>query len=414
MTRTPGAAGLCLGLLLLLPASVEAAPKKMQVKGPTKIDWTFAVSNKSLAKAPADWLKDYDSTTTEYDLAVPANLKPQQSVGLVLFISAGNGPAGFGSLESVCTAKGLLFASPHNAGNNVDPKKRVRMVLDVLDDIRQRYKVDPDRTYIGGFSGGARIACGIAYALPEYFGGALPVCAVNDLREETWLRHRIKDRLSLALITGENDFNRPEVERLWGPIFRDSAIRTKIFNYPKMGHAIPGSKEMTEVVSWLEEDLKRRQDLAKTYPASRASVPAPTRDALATALLDEGKARIKDPEQLYPGLMVIKGVMERFEGMPAAAEAKKMLLEYDAKDDKPWELKETNERRRLILATARALSEYVSGPLPKEYEKERLPRAKEALQLWQFIEKDGAGTKAAVEAGERIPALRKIVEKGGK
>jgi dienelactone hydrolase len=410
MKRIPGAALICLAVMLAPAGLASAAPKKMQVKAATRIDWTFAVSNKSLAKPPAGWLGDYDSTKQEYDLAVPASVKPQQPAGLVLFINAGGGPAGLGSFEAVCNDKGLLFASPYNAGNNVDPKKRVRLVLDVLDDIRRRYKIDPDRTYIAGFSGGARIACSVAYALPEYFGGTIPVCAVNDLREETWLRHRVKDRLSLALITGENDFNRPEVERLWGPIFIASEIRTRIFLCPKMGHAVPGAKEMTEVVTWLEEDVKRRRDLAKEYPTSRAN-EALTREGTAEALMKEGKARIKDEDQLYSGLMQIKGVMERFDGMPIAAEAKKMLLEYDAKNDKPWELKETNERRRLILATARALSEYVGGPLPKQYEKERGPKAKEALQLWQFIEKDGAGTKAAVEAKERIAALQKIVEK---
>lgn len=411
MKRIPGAVFLALALLLAPIGLASAAPKKMQVKAGTRIDWTFAVSNKSLAKPPAAWLGDYDSTKTEYDLHVPANVKATQPAGLILFISAGGGPAGLGSFETVCNEKGLLFASPHKAGNDTEPKKRVRMVLDVLDDIRRKHKIDPDRTYIAGFSGGARIACSIAYGLPEHFGGVIPVCAVNDLREETWLRHRIKDRLSLALITGEKDFNLPEVERLWGPIFIASGVRTRIFNYPKMGHAIPGAKEMTEVVAWLEEDVKRRRDLAAAFPASRAKDEAMTREALAEALMNEGKNRIKDPEQLYAGLMQIKGVMDRFEGMPIAEEAKKLLLAYDAKDEKPWQLKESNEQRRLLLATARALTEYVSGALPKEYEKERLPKAKEAIQIWQFIEKDGAGTKAAVEATEKIAVLQKIVAK---
>ena len=411
MNRIPGAALLGVALLLAPAGLATAAPKKMQVKAATRIDWTFVLGNRSLAKPPADWLAGYDSTKQEYDLAVPAKLKADQPVGLVLFINAGAGPAGLGSFESVCNEKGLLFASPYNAGNNVDQKKRVRLVLDVLDDVRRRYKIDPDRTYIGGFSGGARIACGIGYALPEYFGGTIPVCAVNDVRDETWLRHRVKDRLSLALITGESDFNRAEVERLWGPIFRDSGIRTRVFLSPKMGHAIPPAKEMTAVVAWLDEDVKRRRDLAKEFPTSRAGDEPMTREALAEAFLSEGKKRLNDPDQLFPGLMQIQGVMERFAGLESAGEAKKLLLEYDAKGEKPWELKDLNERRRLLLATARALYEYTSGPLSKELERDRVAKAKEAIQLWQLIEKDGAGTKAEVEAKERIPALQKIVAK---
>src|SRR6266699_649079 len=48
--------------------------------------------------------------------------------------------------------------------------QRVRIVLDVLDQVRRDYRVDPDRTYLSGFSGGGRVACTIAFALPEYFG----------------------------------------------------------------------------------------------------------------------------------------------------------------------------------------------------------------------------------------------------
>jgi pimeloyl-ACP methyl ester carboxylesterase len=39
--------------------------------------------------------------------------------------------------------------------------------------ILQRYPVDPERIYIGGFSGGARVAMKVALAYPDLFRGAL-------------------------------------------------------------------------------------------------------------------------------------------------------------------------------------------------------------------------------------------------
>jgi predicted esterase len=388
MNRLFGAL-LAVGLLALLITDSRAAEpakgytKNVAVKAPTRIDWTFVFSPKSIAKPPATMLGDYDSTKQQYDLYVPPNLKAKQPAGLVLFISAGNGPAGWPNFEDVCKERGLLFASPYNAGNGVEQKKRIRIVLDVLDDVRKRYPIDPDRTYISGFSGGARIACGVAYGLPEYVGGLIPCCAVNDLRREVragensmseyWLPHRVMDRLSIALITGENDFNRPEVERLYGPIFVNTDIRCKWWVFPKMGHAIPGGKDLKEVVAWVEEDLKRRQELAKKYPASRADDDkAFTRENWSKALLAEGKERMKDAEQQYRGLMQLKGCMQRWGDLPAGAEAKKVLLQYDAQKERPWEEKEINEQRLLILAQARAFHDYAAGPLPKEYEKDRV------------------------------------------
>jgi predicted esterase len=419
----------CALVVLLSNSAPSAEPgkgytKKVSVQGPTRIDWTFVFSSKSVARPPADWLGDYDSKQQQYDLYVPANVKTAgkgEGTPLILFISAGAGPSGWPNFEDACKERGMLFASPYNAGNGVDTKKRVRIVLDVLDDVRRRYRVDPDRTYIAGFSGGARIACGIACALPEYFGGLITCCAVNDLRREVRdgdksvseyaLVHRLTDRLSIALITGETDFNRPEAERLYGPIFINTDVRCRVWVVPKMGHGIPGGKELKEVVAWVEEDLKRRQELAKKYPASRADDDkAFTRENWSKAVLAEGKERMKDPEMQYRGLMLLKGCMQRWDDLPAGTEAKKILLQYDAREDRPWELKEVNEQRRLILAQARAFHDYAAGPLPKQYEKDRVDYAKEALLRWKFIKKDGAGTKAADEADKRIPALQKIID----
>ena len=60
---------------------------------------------------------------------------------------------------------GIAYVAVRGAGNNVPPPQRVRIVLDCLDELRRNVPIDPDRTYISGFSGGARIACGIGFAL---------------------------------------------------------------------------------------------------------------------------------------------------------------------------------------------------------------------------------------------------------
>ena len=41
-----------------------------------------------------------------------------------------------------------------------------------------------------GFSGGGRVACNIAFSLPEYFGGVIPIGSAGELRPENWLRKR--------------------------------------------------------------------------------------------------------------------------------------------------------------------------------------------------------------------------------
>lgn len=405
------ALSLCLAFLVAdvcAAVPVKGYQAKVKVAGPTRIDWTFAVANQSVAKPPAAWLGDYDFKQQTYELFVPPTYSAKQSWPLVLFISAGGWPAGWKEWEATCKKHGILFASPHGAGNNTPGKRRARIVLDVLDDLRRTYHIDPDRTYISGHSGGARTAGHIGFGLPEYFGGIVPVCAGVEMREETWLRHRARDRLSIAFLTGENDFNRAECERYRAPILSDFGVRTKVWVAPKVGHAIPAAL-IPEAFKWLEEGLPQRRALAKKYPASRLA-SAPSREEWAKLLVQEGKDRLGARETLFSGLMQLMGCVDRWPDAPAAAEAKKILAEYDAKKEKPWEEDDIAEKRRFVLAQAKALDAYASGPLPPQYVKQRPEMAKEAMKLWFILFKDNPDSPAGQEAKKRIPELKKLLD----
>lgn len=394
---------------------VEAAPPghhpEVKVSAATRIDWVFALSNQSPAETPADWLAGYDSTVQTYELYVPKSLKKGESPGLILFVSPSDRSTGLESLRKVCDDQKLLFASPHGAGNNTDTRKRVRIILDVLDDLRREYRVDPDRTYIAGFSGGGRIACALGYSLPEYFGGVIPICAAGDLREESWLRQRVIDRLSVAHVTGETDFNRGEVERFRGPMLAAVGVRSKIWVAPKTGHAIPATSLLTDAVEWLDAGLPVRRKLAKDFPASRASsADAPTRDELAKLLLVEGKLRLATKGKTYSGLMQVKGVLERWPDLGAAQEAKDILVKYEQGIDRGWEQEDVAQQRKFLIARAKALTDYATGPLPQQYAGQRPDMVRGAIKLWNMVIEDGQD-KAAVEEGrKRLEELQKLAD----
>lgn len=404
-------------LVALVLADVRAADPvkgyqaKVKVSAPTRIDWTFAVSNQSVEKPPAEWLGDYDSTKQTYEVFVPPNYDSKKSCAVVLFISPGNGPGGWKEWEPVCKKEGIIFASPHGAGNDCPGKKRVRIVLDVLDDLRRTYNTDADRTYISGHSGGARMAGIIGFALPEYFGGVIPCCAGVEMRNEVWLRQRVTDRLSVALLTGETDFNRGEIERFRGPLLAEVGVRSKVWVAPKTGHAVPAAL-LPETFKWLEEGLPKRRALAKKYPASHiAADKAPSREEWSKQLLAEGKERLGSKDTLYSGLMQLQGTMVRWNGLAASADAKKILLEYEGRKEKPWEEEDLAEQRKYMAASARGLDAYASGPLPAQYEKQRVEMAREAQKLWFILFKEDPDSAAGKEAQKRIPELQKIIDK---
>lgn len=405
-----------MALLLGRPAWAAAAggyEESVAVSAAGRLDWTFVAGTQSLAEAPADWTSDYQSTAQHYARFIPPSYDARQAYPLIVFISSSKSPAGWKEWEPICRREGLLFASPHEAGNECPLRRRVRIVLDVLDDVCRHDHVDPDRIYLGGISGGARAACTIAFALPEYFGGLVPVCAGGEVRPQRWLWHRAAERLSTAFITGENDFNRAEVERYWTPILQSADIRTRTWVAPKMGHAMPGPDTLGEAFAWLEADLPRRREAAQRWPAQRIDPARPLdRQAWSEALLSEGRQRLGQESLQFSGLMQIKGVLNRWPDLPAAHEAKKILTDYSQRSEHPWAKTDLAQQRQYRIAVARAAADFATGPLLPPYDAQRAKYLEQAQEKWRDVLNHQPDTALRREASKRLAELKKAQHGG--
>jgi predicted esterase len=389
-----------------------AATARVIVAAPTRLDWIYPLANQSPAEPPADWLAGYDGKP-QYDLFVPPGINSKVPAPLVLFISPSASPAGWQQWQAVCRANRVVFASPVGAGNDCPGPRRVRIVFDVLDDIRRKIPIDSNRTYLAGFSGGARIACRIAFAEPELFGGVVPIGGAENLREESWLRTRAVDRLSVAYVAGESDFNRAELERFREPLLREVGGRTKLWIVPKLGHAIPDAARLGEVYQFLEAGAAERAKKAGPGTTFRiAGNEAPTREEQAAKMLAEAKKLLANPATLYAGLTELQVVSVRWNDLPAGMEAGELLGQYDARAERPWEADDLAEQRKFLIAEARALGDYAAGTLPQQYEAQRAAMAAAALTRWKVIAADDPESPAGREAPKRIAQLEPLA--GGK
>jgi predicted esterase len=370
---------------------------EVKVSSPTRLDWQFAAREFGLAalKLPAD----FDSTKQRYQLYVPKSYDPKKAWPLVLFISSGNDPAGWASWRETCERSGVLFCSPYGAGNTVAAGPRTRIILDVLDDVRRRYRTDPDQTYLAGFSGGGRMACTLAFALPEQFGGVIPVCGTNPLPRLTYLRHRVHDRLSVAFATGETDFNRKENEVYMHPQLADLGVRTRLWVVPKLGHGIPPGPVFAELYRWLEEDLARRRQDARTYPGL-AAAPSEARDTEreTAAHLAAAEGDLKKAERAWRGVALLQGVVARWGKLPVGQKAR-VRLQQILKDEEILKRVEEQggaDERRTLAAQAKSL--------------ERFGRIPQAVQAYEMLVREHPGTPEGKAAASALKRLKKSEE----
>jgi predicted esterase len=379
----------------------------VRVTGPSRLDWTFVSSHWSLDPAPSLEMAGYRPTGQTYELYVPPPTTPRRPSPLILFITAGRQSDGWLHWQQVCRRRGVMLAGVHNAGNDVPMPIRVRIALDVLDDVRRRFVIDPDRTYISGMSGGGMAASHIAFALPELFGALIPICGTWSLRSEPMLRQRVTERLSVALVTGTGDFMRRETEVEYFPILQAHGARTRLWTFG-MGHAYPKPWQLDQVFEWVEAGLLQRRLSSAVYPASRLIGPV-SPDAWSTAALLEAGQRLEQPEGLEAGLFFLQGIAERWKGLPAADLANQFLDEFDTASPVPWKEIYRAERLRFAYVRAKAYDTNFYGPQPAYFQNMRGNMIQIELSLWndvlQFAPADSPIAREAKDALARVHRL---------
>jgi hypothetical protein len=228
MYRTIPAATLWLLMASATPASAEEP--KFPPFTPGASDATFAESSKHSA---ADDLKnrlhvkepipEYDVKNEKFRVVVPKEYTHDTPWGLVVWIGSGDGatlPAGW---EEKLAAHKLLMVSAYKGGNARNAHDRVRLAVDGNHNMRQRFNVDPARVYVGGYSGGGRIASMVAVSHADLFSGGFFGGGVNYYRDVPGdpgkrfpgLYAPAREPLALAkkisrlvLLTSEKDSNR--------------------------------------------------------------------------------------------------------------------------------------------------------------------------------------------------------------
>ncbi len=381
--------------------------EKVKVRQETRLDWTYAVLGKSLQDPPQDLLGEYHSARQRYEFYGPRVAEPGRTYPLVLFVSPTRGAMGWKYWQVGCRTHQVLFAGPRDTGNGKPAAYRIRALLDVLDDVRRRYAIDADRTYVSGFSGGAAIACRTAFRLPEYFGGVVCIGNSQTPSRTPGLFHRIRDRLSLAIICGAREPSASLAELRDGPWCAGAGIRSRVVLVPRLGHKMPSAELLEKSYRWLEDGVGERKKRAATYAAAR--IPdAPTQQQWAVRLLDEARARLEDPTTIASGVSQLRWISQRWSDLPQSREAQKLLDEVEAREDRPWEEAFAEEDRRLRLLDAEGLHRVATARLRSSLSHRRGQYARAAIAAWQRLYDESKDEAFRQDAQRRLAELKKI------
>jgi hypothetical protein len=152
-----------------------------------------------------------DLSTETFAVYVPPTAPPA-GYALLVFIPPWQKnylPAGW---ASVLNKHGVIFVSPSKSGNEENVlDRRIPLALLGAFNVMQLYPVAKDQVFIGGFSGGSRVALRVALGYPDLFHGAMLNAGSDRLGTEQLilptadLFERFQSSTSLVYVTGSED-----------------------------------------------------------------------------------------------------------------------------------------------------------------------------------------------------------------
>ncbi len=105
-----------------------------------------------------------------------------------------------------------IFVTAANSGNDAKViDRREPLALLAAYNIMQKYPIDASRVYVGGFSGGSRVALRLALAYPDLFRGALLEAGSDPIGDaqlpipQAELFRQFQERSRIVYFTGRND-----------------------------------------------------------------------------------------------------------------------------------------------------------------------------------------------------------------
>jgi len=299
---------------------------------------------------------DFEPAHEEFLVHIPANYDGRRDFGLIVFISADNAfadlPRGW---DLVLADHNLLFVAPQAAGNDQPVDRRYGLAVLAADEMLTHYRVDPARTFVAGFSGGARIAGDLGFYQSDVFHGTIQDCGA-DFYRPVHQGHPLaadtppgdyglisaspqevdnaRQNVRFALITGTRDFRHGNILDLYDG-FTDDGFTAKLFDVPNMPHTYCDAATLARAVSFVDPPsppaVMLRAATSRPVRSAPTSHPAAVQsEAEKASARDLAMARnylaSNRPDLARPRLQKI---LQTYPGTPAATAARVLLNKLD-------------------------------------------------------------------------------------
>lgn len=115
-----------------------------------------------------------DLSGERFEIYIPNGDPPAEGYGLIVFIPPWDVPKVPQQWRQALDRHHLIYVSADRSSNDDNMLwRRLPLALHAYDNVNARYKLNPERIYVSGFSGGSRTAMRAVLSYPDVFRGAI-------------------------------------------------------------------------------------------------------------------------------------------------------------------------------------------------------------------------------------------------
>ncbi|MDD2597911.1 MAG: hypothetical protein PHO37_01620 [Kiritimatiellae bacterium] len=262
----------------LFPATKEYYKSKVPRKVFKAYDDGNVPASWKEAKTPVDECIEYNPAEHTTLIYVPESYSETGNFGVYLHNSPGErGITPAADWKAIMDKFKLIYISPHKASNNTPHMRRLVLAMDSLATVRKHFKINDQRVYVGGLSGGGHMGMMCQMVYPEQFNGAISHAAQSYLPDRGCghfpgltladAKSAPRKKLKWCVVSGDKDFNYKailETSKEWD----NAGFMYKFFDHKGMGHANASGPALEEALIWIGAD-----ELSESAGNSEAVTP---------------------------------------------------------------------------------------------------------------------------------------------
>jgi poly(3-hydroxybutyrate) depolymerase len=198
------------------------------------------------AKALANTL-DPDRRIT-YRVRLPPGPAPH---GVLVFVSPRDEADLREGWADVLDKRNLVWIAAQGYGNDKPRAQRVLVALMALKHLQRTLPLDRARLYVGGMSGGGRIASQALARFPGFFSGALCIVGADYFTPESQLVPELATK-RVVFMTGDGDFNRREIRAVYSRFLDAGVTHAYLMDLQDFDHQYPDAEQLDAALALLD------------------------------------------------------------------------------------------------------------------------------------------------------------------